>query len=189
MGYKLLVYVAVFAVLLSGLACAECPCSRPGKPGRVVRYTCENGTATGVSLYLDKEVYGVGDTVTVTAGKDVGGDIVPAEALAISLYKASEAVDGYMTNPEGGADFGVLSPGEYELRGGDATLIFSVKGTISVNETTGGNETNQQDEITQQVEITQHNKATPTNVKTNGFIELIRKLFQLFEDAAFGKGV
>lgn len=169
-----MICVGVFAVLLCSVAYAKgtCPCLRPGSPGTVIRYTCENGTATGVSLYLDEDVYDIGETVTITAGKDVEGNVVPAEALIIRLYRDSGFVDEKTTGCEGQADFEVSYPGDYEFRGGDAAIAFTVEGQI-VNES---NET--QDEAPRE-----------NSVKTNGFIEFLRKLFQLFKDAAFGTGV
>jgi hypothetical protein len=143
---RISVLTLALLIAMSSIAAAsiDCPCRRPGAAGVVTKFVAREGTTTNVTLYPDLEKPEVGDTLTVVAGKAMGGDVVIIENLSISEYLGPAKIDEKWTDLTGEARFRILAPGSYELRGGDYALKFEVldiEEAVPVNSSGEGNQT------------------------------------------------
>jgi len=125
------VIVGMLTILLVAAVSAStsCPCSRPGKPGTLIGFTCSNGTTDNVIFYNDSAPT-IGETFRFWAFKDIRGNEVPVNNLTVAIMIGSETISKLTTDHNGYASFKVESPGDYKINGGDAIMSFSVAGMI-----------------------------------------------------------
>jgi len=122
---------ALFVALAIALAlpfAAGCRCSQPGEPGKIVGFTCQNGTTDNVSFYIPAAESSpeTGAVIFIWARRNMSEELVPVNKLDITVTLNSEEVSKLATDEDGYATFIAEEPGTYLLKGGDAKVEFTV---------------------------------------------------------------
>jgi len=125
---KIALATALALVLTLQTASALCACSRPGAPGKLVGFTCRDGTTDNVSLYIPAAENSPkpGSTIFISARKDMDGTLVPINNLSILVTVDSNEFQKLATDEDGFASFTASEPGNYTVAGGDASYSFEV---------------------------------------------------------------
>jgi hypothetical protein len=133
---KNLITTGIIIVLLSSLVAAgiDCPCNRPGPPGKVVKFVARDGTADNVTFYTNDEPV-LDDVMTYWAYKflEDEGFETPVENLTVKIYMDDIFILERTTDEDGGFGIPVDSEGYYLVKGGDATINFTVGDLDKIN--------------------------------------------------------
>jgi len=142
---KKIVLVAILTILLASLVAATsgCRCGMPGDPGVLIGFTAKNGTTNNVTFYNDTSPQ-KGKEFSLWALKTIGTNKVPITGLNVIVELNSLELSKLTTDSNGYVAFSVDDPGEYVITGGDANMVFEIKGEEKpqpvVNNTTRAND-------------------------------------------------
>ncbi|MBN2518591.1 MAG: hypothetical protein JXB14_07100 [Candidatus Altiarchaeota archaeon] len=105
---------------------SDCPCSLPGNPGTITKFLAKTGTTDKVSFYTEFESCEARDTLRIWAAKDIDMNMVPIQNLSIDVYFDDKPMYHSSTDDSGLFEFTPRFGGEFEIKGGDASLGLSV---------------------------------------------------------------
>ena len=132
---KNLITTGIIIVLLSSLVAAgiDCPCNRPGPPGKIIKFVAGEGIADNVTFYTNDEPV-LDDVMTYWAYKflEDEGFETPVENLTVKIYMDGIFILERTTDEDGGFGIPINSEGYYLIQGGDATVNFTV-GDLDTN--------------------------------------------------------
>ena len=125
---NIIISIMLLAVLIvpSVESASDCPCLRPGSPGTITKFVAKNGTTDNVSFYIEFQNYKTGDIIRMWAAKEIEMNVVPVENLNVGVYFNKKIIYNTTTNEDGLFVFTPKFSGDFEVKGGDASLSLSI---------------------------------------------------------------